>query len=172
MTKPALIMRPASGADVLPYAGFLADPEVTVWLDDTAQVPISPARIEAILLREAWCLWALEYDGRFIGVTSLYEPDLARGCARFSVVIGEREVWGKGLGSMATRNVAAHAFENLGLHKIISDYLEPNLASEKIHQRAGFVEEGRLREDAWRRGKWVDRIVLSLLADDWRDAQK
>ncbi|MCZ6860917.1 MAG: GNAT family protein [Alphaproteobacteria bacterium] len=172
MAKQDLTMRPACGADILPYAGFLADPEVTVWLDDTAQVPISSARVEAILLREAWCLWALEHEGRFIGVTSLYEPDLARGCARFSVVIGEREAWGKGLGSIATRNVAAHAFENLGLRKIISDYLEPNIASKKIHQRAGFVVEGRLREDAWRQGRWVDRIVLSLLAGEWRDSRK
>ena len=39
-------------------------------------------------------------------------------------------------------------------------------------QRAGFVEEGRLREDAWRQGRWVDRIVLSLLAGEWRDARK
>ena len=52
-------MRTACGADILPYADFLADPEVAVWLDDTAQVPISSARIEAILLRGAWCIWAL-----------------------------------------------------------------------------------------------------------------
>lgn len=172
MAKPALTIRPACGADILPYAGFLADPEVTVWLDDTAQVPISAARVEAILLHEAWCLWALEHEGRFIGVTSLYEPDLAHGCARFSVVIGDRQAWGKGLGSLAARQVAAHAFEHLGLRKINSDYLEPNLASKKIHQRAGFVEEGRLRQDAWRRGSWVDRIVLSLLAGEWRDGGK
>jgi RimJ/RimL family protein N-acetyltransferase len=36
----------------------------------------------------------------------------------------------------------------------------------------GFVEEGRLRADAWRDGEWVDRIVLSILADDWDGAAR
>jgi RimJ/RimL family protein N-acetyltransferase len=67
-----------------------------------------------------------------------------------------------------TRRVVDHAFRNLGLHKVNSDYLEPNAASRAIHERVGFVEEGRLREDAWRQGRWIDRILLSLLASEWR----
>lgn len=160
-------MRAARGEDVVPYTIFLGDPEVSRWLDDVAQRPLSAATVEQILLHDAWCLWAIECEGHLAGVTSLYEPDLLRGIARFSIVIGDKTMWGKGLGTAVTQRVVAHAFGALGLRKVNSDYLAPNAGSAVIHDRVGFVKEGTLRADAWRDGRWVDRVILSLLADEW-----
>jgi len=157
-------LRPPRLDDVLPYASFLADPEVTVWLDDMSQLPLSTGRIESILLREAWCLWSVEADGILIGVTSLYEPDMARQAARLSIVIGDRRYWGHGIGTAVVGQVLNAAFDRLGLRKVTSDYLEPNTAAARLHERTGFTVEGRLREDAWRDGRWVDRITVSKLA--------
>jgi RimJ/RimL family protein N-acetyltransferase len=162
----AFTLRPPHPDDVAPYTAFLADSRVSVWLDDSVQRPLPATRVEAILLREAWCLWAIQCDSRFVGVTSLYDPDTTQS-ARFSVVIGEPRRWGRGLGTAVTRTVMEHAFVNLGLRKVKSDYLVPNEASRRIHERTGFVEEGRLRADAWREGRWVDRVVLSLFAEEW-----
>ncbi|HUT48440.1 MAG TPA: GNAT family protein [Alphaproteobacteria bacterium] len=167
MPAPKFIMRAARGEDVVPYTIFLGDREVSRWLDDMAQRPLSAAQIEQILLHDAWCLWAIECGGRFAGVTSLYEPDTLRGIGRFSIVIGDKTLWGRGLGAAVTRKVLDHAFGALGLRKVNSDYLAPNKGSAIIHDRLGFVEEGRLRADAWREGRWVDRIILSILADEW-----
>jgi len=172
VTSPKFTLRPPRYEDVLPYTNFLADPDVAVWLDDSAQRPLSAARLEAILLREAWCLWSIECAGTLVGVTSLYEPDLSHGVARFAIVIGDRLRWGQGLGTEVTREVVRHGFTALGLRKINSDVLAPNAAALAIHQRVGFVEEGRLRRDAWRRGRWVDRVLLSILGDEWRDLDK
>lgn len=172
MQAPDFTMRAARGEDVVPYTIFLGDVEVSRWLDDIAQRPLSAARVEQILLHDAWCLWSIECEGRFAGVTSLYEPDLLRGIARFSIVIGDKTLWGKGLGTAVTRRVIDHAFGALGLRKVNSDYLAPNKGSAAIHERLGFVEEGRLRADAWRDGQWVDRIVLSILANDWDGATR
>lgn len=167
MTSPQFILRPPSIEDVLPYTNFLADPDVAVWLDDSAQTPIPTARVEAILLSEAWCLWSIECENAFVGVTSLYEPDLARGIARYSIVIGDKAYWGRGLGTAAIGQVMTHAFESLGLRRIESEILEPNKAAQAIHERAGFVEEGRMRQHSWRQGQWVDCVLMSLLHDEW-----
>lgn len=167
MSDHGATIRPPQGGDIVPYAGFLANPEVSVWLDDTAQVPISAARVESILLHEAWALWSIECDGVFVGVTSLYDPDLNRGTGRFSIVIGDQKYWRKGVGTAVIAQVMEHAFLSLGLRKVESDILAPNLGAIIIHQQAGFVEEGRLRQDAWRRGEWVDRVLMSLLREDW-----
>lgn len=167
MANPPFILRPPKIEDVAPYADFLADPDISVWLDDSAQVPMTTARVESILLNEAWCLWSIECENSFVGVTSLYEPNKARGAARNSIVIGDRKYWGRGLGAAVVRQVMAHAFGCLGLRKIESDILEPNKAALVIHERAGFVEEGRLRKDAWRRGQWVDCVLMSLLHEEW-----
>ena len=163
-------LRPPHLGDVVPYTTFLADPDVRIWLDDSAQRPLSTGRVESLLLREGWCLWSIEADGAFVGVASLYEPDLARGAARFSIVIGDKTQWNRGLGTSVTAAVLAHGFTELGLHKIESDYIAPNVASARIHDRCGFTVEGRFRDDAWRQGRWVDRIWLSVLRSEWERA--
>jgi len=168
-TELEFTLRPARLDDVPLYTTYLADPAVSLWLDDGVQRPMPAARVEAILLHQAWCLWAIDCDARFVGVTSLYEPEPSQGAARFSLVIGKPRLWGRGLGTAVTRAVTEYAFLRLGLHKVKSDYLEPNVASRVVHERAGFVEEGRLREDAWRQGRWVNRVLLSLLAGEWRE---
>lgn len=168
MSESEFNLRATHLDDVLPYTQFLSDPQISVWLDDTAQRPMSTGRVQALLLQEAWCLWAIDIDGSLVGVSSLYEPDAARGTASLSIVIGDRRFWGRGLGTAVVRRVLAHGFETLGLRKINSDVLEPNAAALKLHSRIGFQEEGRLRQDAWRQGRWVDRVLFSLLADEYR----
>lgn len=167
MTCPPFTLRPPQLDDVLAYTRYLADADVSMWLDDSAQIPVSAARVEALLLRDAWCLWCIDCEGSFVGVTSLYEPDMTRGMARFSIVIGDRACWNRGLGTAVLDRVLEHAFISIGLRKIESEILEPNKAAQVIHERAGFVKEGQLRQDSWRRGKWVDRIILSLLREEW-----
>lgn len=164
---PPFVLRPPHLGDVVPYTNFLADSAVSLWLDDSAQRPLSTGRVESLLLRDGWCLWSIEVDGAFVGVTSLYEPDMARQAARFSIVVGDRRQWNRGLGTAVARAVMRHGFAELGLRKIVSDYLEPNAASARLHVRCGFTVEGRLREDAWRQGRWVDRLWLSLLKSEW-----
>lgn len=169
MAAPSFVIRAPIAEDIVPYANFLANPDVSVWLDDSAQTPISAARVEDILLRKAWALWSIECDGAFVGVTSLYDPDLLRGTARYSIVIGDPNYWGRGLGSAVILEVMKHAFLSLGLRKVESDILAPNKGAIVVHERAGFIEEGCLRQDAWRRGEWTDRILMSLLRDEWQE---
>jgi RimJ/RimL family protein N-acetyltransferase len=119
------------------------------------------------VLGEAWCRLAIEVEGRFVGMTGLEEPDLSRGIARFFIVIGDRTMWKKGLGTAVARRVVEQGFRHLGLRKIVSNYFEPNVASRTVHQRVGFIDEGRLRQEAWRRGSWVDLLLVSILREQW-----
>lgn len=163
----AFVLRPPQPPDVPLYTSFLADPAVSVWLEDRCQRPLVEAEVAAFLLGEAWCRWAIECDGAFAGVTGLHYPDHSWGAARFFIVIGRRDMWSRGLGTGVIQAVVHHGFATLGLRKITSDYLEPNHGSRVIHERAGFAIEGRLREDAWRQSRWVDRILLSLRRRDY-----
>lgn len=158
--------------DVPAYAAQLADREVSQWLDDVCQRPLTLQQVEAFVFHGIWCRWAIECDGAFTGLAGL-EPNPLRGdTARFFIVVGRRELWGRGLGTIVLAKVLHEAFYTLGLRRVVSDYLQPNLGSAVIHRRNGFVEEGRIRQDAWRGGHWVDRILLSVLRDEYlaRDA--
>jgi len=167
LAPPIFVLRPPREQDVPVYAVQLADPEVSVWLEDRCQRPVPEADVAGFLLGGAWCRWAIECEGAFAGVTGLHYPDFSWGAARFFIVIGDKRFWGRGLGGGAIKAVVSHGFMALGLRKITSDYLEPNHGSRTIHERAGFTVEGRLREDAWRQDRWVDRILLSLLREDY-----
>jgi len=148
------------------YNNLLCDPEITVWLEDRLQYPISYTEVETFVLGKAWLRWAIECDGNFIGMTGLEDYSPQRGVARFFIVIGDRTYWGRGIGQGVIDSVVRHGFENLGLRKIISNYLEPNKASQIIHDRADFVVDGHLRKDCWRCGTWVDQILLSRFRDE------
>ena len=153
-------------ADVPLYHSHLCDPEVSVWLEDRLQYPIGIEEVSSFVLGAAWARWAIEFDGRFVGMTGLEDFDPNRGLARFFIVIGDRTCWGKGLGQAVINQVVSRGFRDRGLRKIVSNYLHPHIASQKIHDRAKFVTEGRLRRDVWRCGDWVDTILVSRFREE------
>lgn len=152
--------------DVPLYAAQLADRDVSRWLDDVCLRPLTLQQVESFVFHNAWCRWAIECDTVFIGLTGL-ELQARSDTARFFIVVGKRELWRQGVGSFVLGKVLREAFNTLGLRRVVSDYLEPNLGSAAIHSRNGFVEEGRIRQDAWRDGRWVDRVLLSVLREDY-----
>ena len=163
----SIVLRAPRPEDVPLYATHLADRDVARWLDDMCQRPLTMQQVEAFVFQNIWCRWAIECDGSFAGLTGL-EPTPARGdTARFFVVVGRRELWKRGIGTAVVGMVLHEAFHTLGLRRVISDYLAPNLGSAAIHGRNGFVEEGRVREDVWRDGRWVDRVLVSVLRGEY-----
>lgn len=161
------VLRPPQIADATAYCEFLADRRVSIWLEDECQRPISIAATQAFFAEGGWARWAIEHEGVFAGLVGLDAPNLNRGVARLFIVIGKTELWGKGLGTGVLHEVLRKGFRELGLRKIDADILAPNLASLRIHGKVGFVTEGRLRQDAWREGQWVDRVLVSILATEF-----
>jgi RimJ/RimL family protein N-acetyltransferase len=45
---------------------------------------------------------------------------------------------------------------------------EQNKGGIKAYTKAGFKEEGRLRQANFRNGKYHDKIVMSILAEEWK----
>ena len=170
--KNEIKLRPVQAEDILPYHAFLSDPVVAIWLEDQCQRALTVGEVERSLFQDMWSPWAIEFEGDFIGVSGFSEYTASRGTARFFIVIGKVDTWGKGVGSQVVRMVIEKGFRDLGLRKINSDYLDPNEASRVIHERNGFVIEGKMREEAWRDGKWVDRVFLSILQSDWGDSDE
>lgn len=76
-------------------------------------------------------------------------------------------MWSRGIGTAVAKAITEIAFTELGMHRVLAASSERNPASVRCFRRAGFVEEGRLR-DATRRGDaYVDLVLLSALETDW-----
>jgi len=165
---PSFNLRAPRYDDVGIYTAFMADPQVTIWLEDRCQRPVHFHHALAFVLGEAWCRLAIEYQGRFVGITGLEDYDPCNGVARFFIVIGDHDASNRGLGTAVARALVSKGFRDLGLRKIVSNYFAPNVASKVIHARAGFSEEGVQRQVGWRRGEWVDHVLVSILREEWQ----
>lgn len=80
--------------------------------------------------------------------------------------IGE-ENWSKGYCSEAAKAAFKYAFEEMKLNKITSRHMLENPASGKVMQNAGMEQEGILRQDFCKNGRFVDMVVYGLLKDQW-----
>jgi RimJ/RimL family protein N-acetyltransferase len=77
---------------------------------------------------------------------------------------------GRGLGTDVVRALCEYGFTVRGLHRLQIETLVTNAAMLKAAERGGFTREGTLRQAAWVTGKFVDEVILGLLAADWTGA--
>jgi RimJ/RimL family protein N-acetyltransferase len=76
--------------------------------------------------------------GEVVGHVSLKNVDRERGEAEVGYWVG-RPYWGRGYASRAVRDIAAFAFEDLGLRRLYAHVLAYNPASGRVLEKAGFV---------------------------------
>ena len=105
---------------------------------------------------------------RLIGLTTFSALDPDNGSALFHITIGERDAWGRGMGTEATELMLDHAFRRLGLHRVGLSVFAFNERAIRAYQKAGFHVEGRLREAIWRDGHYVDEVQMGILSTEWR----
>ena len=106
---------------------------------------------------------------RLIGSCAFSQVDGENGSAMYHITIGEKDMWGRGLGTEATQLMLDHAFGTLGLHRIALTVFEFNERAIRAYRRCGFVVEGRSRESIWRDGRWWDELAMSVLSSEWRE---
>ncbi len=71
---------------------------------------------------------------------------------------------GKGIITKAIGQVLDHAFNTLGLHRVMAEVETENPASARVLLKNGFRHEGTLRECEWKEGRWVSLDVYAKLA--------
>lgn len=105
-------------------------------------------------------------DGARVGAVELdpIEWDRSRAEVAFWIAPDHQ---GVGYGRDAVETVVGYVFDQLGLHKLAAEALATNEASTRLLESLGFVEEGRLREEEYVDGTWVDVVRYGMLADEW-----
>jgi RimJ/RimL family protein N-acetyltransferase len=109
---------------------------------------------------------------RLIGTCAFSQLDGENGSALYHITIGEKDAWGRGYGTEATRLMLDHAFGTLGLHRVALAVFEFNQRAIRSYRSVGFVVEGRAREAIWRDGRWWDEITMSILDAEWQAVRR
>ncbi len=133
------------------YCAWLNDPEINRYLEtryeEQRPEDITTFIAAKIASTDEWLFGIfLKPDGRHIGNIKLGPLRARHRLADVSLFIGVRSVHGKGYGSEAIRLVTDHAFEALGLNKLMAGMYAGNRASIGAFRRAGWTEEARLKD--------------------------
>ena len=134
-----------------------SDPEVLFYSDGNAD-GYSMEMVKRIyhgVCEHAFC-FMIEYEGRAIGETYLQEMNLERilkklpgkDLRRIDIMIGEKEFWGKGIGTEAVRILVDFGFAEERADAIFGcGVVESNVRSFKMFQRLGFEVHSEIKEE-------------------------
>ncbi|PST23693.1 GNAT family N-acetyltransferase [Rhizobium sp. JAB6] len=107
--------------------------------------------------------WVIEIEGAFAGVIRLDKVNRRDRRATMAIGIYDPALLSKGFGTEAITLLLAHAFGDMGLHRIGIRVLAYNKRAIRAYEKCGFVVEGRERETAYVNGAWHDDIMMGLL---------
>ena len=102
-----------------------------------------------------------------IGNVGLYAINWVARSAEYRIIIGEKKYYGKGYGTEAAKLVIIYAFDKLNLNKVSLGVNAENKAAIKSYKNAGFIEDGRLRQEIYRNGRYYDAITMSILKEEF-----
>ena len=102
-----------------------------------------------------------------IGQCGLFRQDALARTAEVGIIIGDREYWGRGYGRDALNLLLDYGFRIRNLRRIWLSVHSSNARAIRAYAAVGFVEEGRLREQAWSAGGYVDLLQMGLLRREW-----
>ncbi|MFD2176886.1 GNAT family N-acetyltransferase [Veronia pacifica] len=100
----------------------------------------------------------------YAGITSISTINRS---GEYFILIGERDSWGKGIGTIVTKKVIEYGFCSLGLHRIELTAFSTNIGAIKAYENAGFHHEGVKRQAGFRDGEFIDKVQMSILATEW-----
>jgi RimJ/RimL family protein N-acetyltransferase len=166
-------LRPPGPDDVAVMTTWFEDMEVTrfLLLRNPPSADMEKEWLDRMARSPDDVLWAVEGKGKLVGITALHMIDWKNGFATTGTLIGDKAVWGKGLGRELMQLRARYAFMQLPLRKLKSGYIDGNAASAKAQAAAGYREVGRFRADAFVDGRWRDHVATEVLRDDWKKTQ-
>jgi RimJ/RimL family protein N-acetyltransferase len=169
-------LRHAERADLPRFVEWLNDPEVRRGL--SLFLPLSqveeeqwfenhlkrPAEEQALVIEvKSEAGWAM------IGNSSFFNVDWRVRSAELGIVIGDKAYWNQGYGTQAMRLLVHHGFTTLNLNRIFLRVYEDNPRAVRAYEKAGFFQEGRMRQGEYHDGRYLDVLLMSVLKFEWKE---
>ena len=106
-------------------------------------------------------------EKRLIGNCGLHNLDWKNRKGVLGIFIGDKDYWGKGYGTDATRTLLRFAFEQMGLNRVELDVYDFNPRAIRAYEKAGFRRDGVRREALYRDGEFHDIYLMGIVRADW-----
>jgi RimJ/RimL family protein N-acetyltransferase len=129
------------------YVGWMADPEINRFLESRFSTHDEDSiRAYVRAMRESpadlLCgIHSIELD-RHVGNIKLGPILREHGRGEIGIMIGDRDAWGRGIGSDAIAAICTVAKQDIGLRKITAGCYAGNVGSQRAFEKVGFAVEG------------------------------
>jgi RimJ/RimL family protein N-acetyltransferase len=167
-----VFLRPLEREDLPALRRWVNDPEIRGITGETA--PMSAAGAEAYYEKvqgdrdRVWFVICLQEDGRPIGECGLLRMFPAWRTTDLSIILGEKDCWGKGYGSEAIRLLLDYAFGALNFHRVAIGVVGFNENALRFYEKIGFKREGVQRDGYYYNHRYSDFVMMSILEDEYR----
>lgn len=111
----------------------------------------------------------LKEGDELIGSISIHNIDHLNRNAFLGIFIGEERHRGNGYGQEALGLMLEYGFKTLNLHNIMLSVHADNHGAIACYKKAGFHEDGRLREWVYKDGGYVDKLYMSIMEHEFLD---
>ena len=109
-------------------------------------------------------------DLGLIGTANLVSIDWQNRNAFHGMLIGEKDVRGKGYALDTLMTLMKFVFDEMGLHRLDTDIIEYNKASLKFYlEKAGWKKEGVKKDWYFRGGRRWDKVVVGITKEDYEE---
>ena len=153
------------------YVSWMNDSEITQFLESKGRkftlqdIKDYIKKMESSLDNYLFGIF-LKDTGQHIGNIKIGGINSIHKFAEMGLIIGKKELHGKGYGTEAIKLATKYAFEKLGLNKLVAGMYENNIGSYKAFIKAGYREVGRLRKHRLYKGRYVDEILVERCKDE------
>ncbi len=167
-----VVLRPLTEDDWGLLLRWNSDPEVLYF---TEGEDVSSYRLDQVqgiyrgVSQTAFC-FVIEIEGAPIGECWLQQMNLKRvlqrypkaDCRRIDLMIGEKEFWGRGIGTEVIQLLSAFAFDQQDVDLVFGcDVADYNPASLKAFQKAGYAVDTQIKQPVGQKARYRYDLVLT-----------
>lgn len=150
------------------------DPDITALLSGNV-IFVSSERekkwVEDMIFNDTNSLYlaiCLNETQEMIGYLSVTSIDLRNRKAEWAgLIIGRKDLLRHGYANEAIRLMLEHLFFQLGLHRVYAYVLEEHKSSLQMCYKAGFKQEGVLKDNMFKFNRFHNSVLLAIFKDEF-----
>jgi [ribosomal protein S5]-alanine N-acetyltransferase len=110
--------------------------------------------------------FAIEVDGSAVGGIGLeQQADVFRRSVEIGYWLGHA-YWGRGIVTEAVAAATEYALTTFDVCRVFAGVFDPNPASARVLEKAGYGCEARLRRSVYKDGRMRDQLLYAYVVDD------
>lgn len=172
LTSANIILEPLDAKHITEeYCSWLNDPEVTRFNSHGIfphTLKSTKEYVETSQNQRQITLAIIDIKSKLhIGNISMYKIDFINSNADISIIIGNKNFWGKGVAAEAFTLTISHCFDRLNLHRVTAGTTADNIGMQKVLEKLNMKQEATLKDAIQRDDKYIDIYLYAILKNEF-----